>query len=217
MLTHARRTGIRPIEIGRQIIAVMDDQAATHNGDVAQRYVVGLHKSDLSALRDFSKALLSELRQAIANHAKFEGYTIAGEADVTLEEDVALRIGSCVVTPGEAAANQQAVSAHSKPIAQPHQHAALRAVVVLADGSRHTLDGDLVTIGRQASCTIMIADNNLSRVHARFRTGDDGWTIEDLGSTNGTKVNGVLITEPTLLTSGQSIALGSLQLVFEQA
>jgi hypothetical protein len=198
VLTRARRTGIRPIEIGRQIIAAMDDQAATHNGDVAQRYVVGLHKSDLSALRDFSKALLSELRQAIANHAKFEGYTIAGEAD-------------------EAAANQQAVSAHSKPIAQPHQHAALRAVVVLADGSRHTLDGDLVTIGRQASCTIVIADNNISRVHARFRNEEGGWTIEDLGSTNGTKVNGVLITEPTLLTSGQSIALGSLQLVFEQA
>ena len=211
MLTRTRRTGIRPIEIGRQIIAAMDDQAATHNGDVAHRYVVGLHKSDLGALSDSVKPLLSELRQAIANHAKFEGYNIAGEADVALEEDVAQRIGSCVVTVGKTATTPR------EPIAQPHQQVVTPAVVVLTDGSRHTLDGDLVTIGRQASCTIVIADNNISRVHARFRAVDNGWTIEDLGSTNGTKVNGVLITEPTLLSHGQLIALGSLQLHFEQA
>jgi len=211
VLTRTRRTGIRPIEIGRQIIAAMDDQAATHNGDVAHRYVVGLHKSDLGALSDSVKPLLSELRQAIANHAKFEGYNIAGEADVALEEDVAQRIGSCVVTVGKTATTPR------EPIAQPHQQVVTPAVVVLTDGSRHTLDGDLVTIGRQASCTIVIADNNISRVHARFRAVDNGWTIEDLGSTNGTKVNGVLITEPTLLSHGQLIALGSLQLHFEQA
>ena len=209
MLTRTRRTGIRPIEIGRQIIAAMDNQAIEQDGRVAQRYVVGLHKSDLAALSDALKPLMSELRQAIANHAKFEGYNIAGEADVVLEEDVAQRIGSCVVTVGNTATTPR------EPITQ--QLAVKPAAVVLADGSRHLLDGDLVTIGRQASCTIVIADNNISRVHARFRVGDNAWTIEDLGSTNGTKVNGVLITEPTLLSHGQLIALGSLQLHFEQA
>ena len=209
MLTRTRRTGIRPIEIGRQIIAAMDNQAIEQDGRVAQRYVVGLHKSDLAALSDALKPLMSELRQAIANHAKFEGYNIAGEADVVLEEDVAQRIGSCVVTVGNTATTPR------EPVAQ--QLAVKPAAVVLADGSRHPLDGDLVTIGRQASCTIVIADNNISRVHARFRAVDNGWTIEDLGSTNGTKVNGVLITEPTLLSHGQLIALGSLQLHFEQA
>ena len=209
MLTRTRRTGIRPIEIGRQIIAAMDDQATEQDGRVAQRYVVGLHKSDLAALSDALKPLMSELRQAIANHAKFEGYNIAGEANVVLEEDVAQRIGSCVIKVGNTATTPR------EPIAQ--QLAVKPAAVVLADGSRHLLDGDLVTIGRQASCTIVIADNNISRVHARFRAGDNAWTIEDLGSTNGTKVNGVLITEPTLLSHGQLIALGSLQLHFEQA
>jgi len=211
VLTRTRTTGIRPIEIGRQIIAAMDDQAATNNGDVAQRYVVGLHKLDLGTLSEFTKPLLSELRQAIANHAKFEGYNIAGEADVALEEDVSQRVGSCVVKTVKTASTPR------EPIAPTHQQAVKPAVVVLADGSRHMLDGDLVTIGRQASCTIVIADNNISRVHARFRAGDNGWTIEDLGSTNGTKVSGVLITEPTLLSHGQLIGLGSLQMHFEQA
>jgi hypothetical protein len=189
----------------------MDEQAATHNGDVANRYVVGLHKSDLASLSDSVKPLLSELRQAIANHAKFEGYNIAGEAEVALEEDVAQRIGSCVVKLGKTVTKPQ------EPLAQPRHLDTTPAAVVLADGTRHRLDGDLVTIGRQASCTIVIADNNISRVHARFRASDNGWTIEDLGSTNGTTVNGVLITEPTLLSHGQLIALGSLQLHFEQA
>ena len=211
MLTRTRTTGIRPIEIGRQIIAAMDDQAAMQNGDVAQRYVVGLHKSDLAALSNSVKPLLSELRQAIANHAKYEGYNIAGEAEVALEEDVAQRVGSCVVKLGKKATKPQ------EPLVQPHQLDATPAAVVLADGTRHRLDGDLVTIGRQASCTIVIADNNISRVHARFRNDENGWTIEDLGSTNGTKVNGVLITEPTPLSHSQIIALGALQLHFEQA
>ena len=189
----------------------MDNQALEQDGRVAQRYVVGLHKSDLGALNDAIKPLLSELRQAITNHAKFEGYNIAGEADVVLEEDAAQRIGSCVVKADEM------TSAPKEPIAQLHRPIVMPAFVVLTDGTRHSLDGDLVTIGRQASCTIVIADNNISRVHARFRSADNGWTIEDLGSTNGTKVNEVLIIEPTLLSHGQVIALGSLQLRFEQA
>ena len=211
MLTRTRRTGIRPIDIGRQIIAAMDDQAATDNGQLAQRYVVGLHKSDLASLSDSVKPLLSELRQAIANHAKYENYNIAGEAEVSLEEDVSQRIGSCAVKVGKTIKTPQ------EPIAQVLQQVVKPAALVLADGTRHPLDGDLVTIGRQASCTIVIADNNISRVHARFRGGDHGWTIEDLGSTNGTKVNDVLIIEPTLLSHGHVIALGSLQLHFEQA
>ncbi len=214
MLTRTRHDGIRPIEIGRQMVAAMDDQAEANSGQVANRYVIGLHKSDLAALHDAMKPLLSELRQAITNHAQFEGYSLSGEAEVVLEEDVAMRLGSCTVAITEQIATEQTAS---KNPAQHSTHSAHKCSVVLPDGSNHTLDGDLVTIGRQASCTIVIADNNISRVHARFRAGVNGWTIEDLGSTNGTKVNGVLITEPTLVSHGQLIALGSLQLHFEQA
>ena len=219
MLTRTRRDGIRPIEIGRQIVAAMDDRAESTSGQVAHRYVVGLHKSDLAALGDAMKPLLSELRQAITNHARFEGYSLSGEAEVVLEEDVAMRLGSCSVTIAEPVATEpmateQIVSERPAQHSTPPAH---KYSVVLADGLSHTLEGDLVTIGRQASCTIVIHDNNISRVHARFRADSDGWTIEDLGSTNGTRVAGVLITEPTALVGGQTIALGSLQMRFEQA
>ena len=209
MLTRTRRNGIRPIQIGREVIALMDEQAQSELDQVGHQYTIGLHKNDLAALTDALKPLMSELRQAVANHAKFEGYTLSGEAEVVLVEDAAVQIGSCVVAVAKSIA-AESPAPQSTPAA--HKYSVLMAV-----GSRHTLDGDLVTIGRQASCTIVIADSNISRVHARFRAGDNGWTIEDLGSTNGTKVNGVLITEPTLLSHGQLIALGTLQLQFEQA
>ena len=191
------------------MVVLMDEQAQSGVDQVGHQYTIGLHKNDLAALTDALKPLMSELRQAIANHAKFEGYTLSGEAEVVLVEDAAVQIGSCVVTVAKPIATERPAS-QSTP-------AALKYSVLMADGSRHTLDGDLVTVGRQASCTIVIADSNISRVHARFRAGDNGWTIEDLASTNGTKVDGVLITEPTLLSNGQLIALGTLQLHFEQA
>ena len=214
MLTRTRRDGIRPIEIGRQIVAAMDNQAEANNRQVAHRYVVGLHKSDLAALSDAMKPLVSELRQAVTNHAQFEGYSLSGEVEVVLQEDVAMRLGSCAVT------TTQPLPVKPMAVEPPAQHStpsATKYSVVLADGSHHTLDGDLVTIGRQDSCTIVIRDNNISRVHARLRPDSDGWTIEDLGSTNGTRVAGELITEPTVLVEGQMIALGSLQMRFERA
>jgi hypothetical protein len=187
----------------------MDDQAQSGADQVGHQYTIGLHKTDLAALTDALKPLMSELRQAIANHAKFEGYSLSGEAEVVLVEDAAVQVGSCVVTVTKPVAAERPAQQSVPSIG--------KSSVLMADGSRHALDGDLVTIGRQASCTIVIADSNISRVHARFRAADNGWTIEDLGSTNGTKVNGVLITEPTLLSHGQLIALGTVQLQFEQA
>ena len=211
MLTRTRRNGIRPIEIGREVIALMDEQAQSGVNQIGHRYTIGLHKNDLAALSDAIKPLMSELRQAIDNHAKFERYSLSGEAEVVLVEDVAVQVGSCAVA--VAVAKPTATERPApKSIPPAHQYS-----VLMADGSRHILEGDLVTVGRQASCTIVIADSNISRVHARFRAGDNGWTIEDLSSTNGTKVNGVLITEPTPLSHGQLIALGTLQLQFEQA
>ena len=187
----------------------MDDQAQSGLDQIGHQYTIGLHKNDIAALTDALKPLMSELRQAIANHAKFEGYTLSGEAEVVLIEDAAVQVGSCAVAVAKPVASERPA-----PQSTPTAH---KYSVLMADGSRHTLDGDLVTVGRQASCSIVIADSNISRVHARFRAVDNGWTIEDLGSTNGTKVDGVLITEPTLLSHGQLIALGTLQLHFEQA
>ena len=89
--------------------------------------------------------------------------------------------------------------------------------LVLPDGSRHVLETERVTVGRQSTCSIVIKDTNVSREHAQFRRGRDGWTVRDLGSTNGTKINGVRVEGEQLLANGDVVLVGSIPVRFEIA
>ena len=82
-------------------------------------------------------------------------------------------------------------------------------------GTKFPLEGDVATIGRQATCSVHIPDINVSRLHAELRRSGDTWTIEDRGSTNGTKVNDEMIVTPTALKAGDTVSLGTVQLVVE--
>jgi len=87
--------------------------------------------------------------------------------------------------------------------------------LVLDDGTRFELTNDKNIIGRQTTCDIVIADHNVSRVHAEIRIVHETWQIDDRGSTNGTRVNGAVIVEPTPLASGDVIAFGAVNIRFE--
>jgi serine phosphatase RsbU (regulator of sigma subunit) len=79
-----------------------------------------------------------------------------------------------------------------------------------ADGERFemSVDSDVV-IGRSTTADVTISDRFLSRKHARlFRDGDD-WLVEDLGSRNGTLVNGVKIASPAAVESGDVIGISA--------
>lgn len=72
----------------------------------------------------------------------------------------------------------------------------------------HALEKDQTTIGRSAGNELVLADPEVSRRHARVLRKDDGFTIEDLGSTNGTFINGRRINRLTRLAHGDIIDLG---------
>ena len=75
---------------------------------------------------------------------------------------------------------------------------ATSATLVQPDGTSHVLGGQPVTIGRSSSCSIPIADGDISRRHAVIRPVGDRFVVADLGSTNGTIVNGAPVAEHTL-------------------
>jgi len=85
-----------------------------------------------------------------------------------------------------------------------------------ARGAKRALPPPVATlvIGRGDEATWVILDEDLSRTHAEVRRGWDGVTIADLDSKNGTKLDGVTITEPTPLTDGVAIQLGNVVLRF---
>jgi len=71
-----------------------------------------------------------------------------------------------------------------------------------------------MTVGRDPSSRIVLSDDKCSRRHAEIELESDGWSIEDLNSRNGTKINGTRITERVPLTTGDVIGIGSLELLF---
>ena len=71
--------------------------------------------------------------------------------------------------------------------------------------------------GRDADCSLVIDATTVSRHHARLRVQSGTTTIEDLGSTNGTHVDGVRISAATPVKAGSTIALGSAELLVKAA
>ena len=75
-------------------------------------------------------------------------------------------------------------------------------------GQRHGL-GEEVTLGRAAGCTVTVDDNYASQLHARVFTRDGELHVEDLGSTNGTYLNGSKVSSPTPLKRGDQLKVGA--------
>ena len=102
---------------------------------------------------------------------------------------------------------------YAPTVAAPRYGAALGRVQ-LPSGERVNVGQRVVTIGRLPECTITLTDPNVSRRHAEIRPGDE-IVIVDLGSTNGTKVNGLRIQGERVLVDGDIVSMGSTHLRFE--
>jgi hypothetical protein len=106
------------------------------------------------------------------------------------------------------------VAAAAAAAAAPVLHGA-PATIVLPSGQRLAVTAQALTIGRLPECTVVLNDPNVSRRHAEVRRGLHGTTVVDLGSTNGTKVNGQRITAEHTLAAGDIITVGNTHLRFE--
>jgi hypothetical protein len=139
-------------------------------------------------------------------HSNDEDVVSAGRVSATGAGDESVTV---VVTPATMATPTAPSVASSAT--------SVTCALVLPDGSRHVLETERVTVGRQSTCSIVIKDTNVSREHAQFRRGRDGWTVRDLGSTNGTKINGVRVEGEQLLANGDVVLVGSIPVRFEIA
>lgn len=78
------------------------------------------------------------------------------------------------------------------------------------NGQRWQIDQELI-IGRDTSCDVVISDRQVSRFHARLTPNEDGVLLEDLGSKNGTYLNGNRLEDPTLLSDGDMLQISLVQ------
>lgn len=77
-------------------------------------------------------------------------------------------------------------------------------------GQRWPLSQTIV-LGREASCDVVVADRQISRFHARITPTTEGAILEDLGSKNGTHLNGIPLTAPVVLQDGDLVSVAMAQ------
>ncbi|SDS61438.1 FHA domain-containing protein FhaB/FipA [Microlunatus soli] len=92
-------------------------------------------------------------------------------------------------------------------------------VMTITNGSNAGMSAELaagmIMIGRGADCQLILDDDYVSTRHARVVAGENGIYIEDLGSTNGSYVNGLRITAPTTITLQDTVRIGKTVLKLE--
>lgn len=196
----ALRSELQPVAIGRRLTREMDlGRRVGVNGLLAPNaFVVHLSPSDFDRFEPFLDALVRELEEAAREHARVEEYEFVGPVTVSVVEDPGLRPGLFDVE----------ADAREGPLGLP------AGSLVLPNGERIVLGPEPVTVGRLPECTIVVGDPNVSRRHAEVRRQGNDVVVVDLGSTNGTRVNGVPVHERAL-ADGDQITVGTTVIVFE--
>ena len=237
LFARAFSSRVTPMQMGRRLLQTVDaerDLDAQGRRTVPNTYVVQVSPADREGLADIEPALLYELTEALRQHVKAEGYHVSGKARVTLRTNPDLRRGRIDVTAknteadGQAEQPAPAATATSVPTAATEPEAAPLAPVIalptadapppvltVPGGQRVELHEGHYVVGRHLECDIVISDSNVSRRHAEFVCAGRDVIVRDLGSTNGTKVNGVLVKGDQLLQHGDVIGFGTAQLRFE--
>ena len=104
---------------------------------------------------------------------------------------------------------------HDEP--EPSPASAAIAAIVEKGGTRHPVGDTRLRMGRSTDNSVQIADNQASRLHAEVRYENGQHHIVDLGSTNGTFVNGIQIEKTYTLSHGDIIRIGATELRYESS
>jgi len=196
----AFKSGLQPVELGRRLTREMDlHRTVGVNGVIVpNNFTVALSAPDDRRFDSFRDALIRTLADAVREHARDESYRFIGPVNVALERDANLGAGQFLV---------------SSVVAEAPGGASVGAVA-LPDGTRVNVLEEPLTVGRLPECDIVLNDTNVSRRHAEVRRRGNEFVVIDLGSTNGTKVNGRGIKEQRLV-DGDEITFGSSSVRFE--
>jgi hypothetical protein len=208
------RSGVQPVEIAKRVVRSMDDGKQVSMNEVwaPNRFEVSLSAEDAPRFQQIETALVTELSSVVRENAAERHWGLMGPPEVELFVDNALRKGDLTV---EASLVQGEQPVAAPEPAAPTKRAQLR---VLENGGVRAIpvDRELLTIGRLADCEVVVDDTGASRRHAQVRTIDGVSTLTDLGSTNGTKVNGRDV-QTARLADGDHITVGTTQIEYRSA
>jgi len=226
------RRPIQPAEIGRKLERAMEDSRVVSVGGplVANDYRAELHPQDMTAFANFINPLGQQLAGWLAEQITERGYQTLGPVTVQLFSNTtvgrqsirvdaqtiptATMVGSAL--PGQRTAFY--METQPPPAAPPTPHEApmthgLRLLNGPGKDRIFTIRAATTTIGRGTDNDLVLESTDVSRHHARIEFAGGHWRLIDLGSTNGTKLNGQPVRD-SALRLGDRIDFGSRQLEF---
>ncbi len=228
------RARLQPVEIAKRLSREMEAGRVVGVSSVLvpNYYEVSLSPSDYATFAPIRASLEGDLARYLARFAREHNYSTTDDPEVHVFSDPTLRprrvaaIGRLTEAPGLAPSTPSAPPSTERldpTRMMPRLDAAVVSAPVEAPGpavltlgeTMYPLAGDNVSLGRGLENNIVLEDRRVSRIHARLVNTGGYWTVRDEASTNGTFVNGRMVTQH-VLKNGDRLSLGGLELTFGQ-
>lgn len=192
------RSGLAPIEITSALRQELDTRAAVVSRDrilVPNKFVVRLGRTDFQRMSAMGPTLIDELTQLVQTHATAQGYQFAGGIDIRLSEDTGLSEGMIRI---------ESQNAKGQIAWTP---------ILDVAGKRYPIVKSRTVIGRGSDADITVDDTGTSRRHVEVLWDGTRAQVNDLGSTNGSQLNGEPVTKAALAPDSV-ITIGRTRIVF---
>lgn len=188
------RSGVQPVEIASGLKRELDIGSVIVDRDrvlAPNRFLVRVSPTDGKRLLGMGDSLERELVGVVMKHAKRQGYQLLGDADVELRIDESLHTGVLSIDASQV------------------EGGIAWSAVIEVDGVRHPLRQGTTVVGRGSDANIRITDTAASRQHLQLIWDGKAGIARDLGSTNGSKINGqrfreAALSPDTVITIGQT-------------
>lgn len=208
------RSGVQPVELAKRLIKEMDAGRTVGVTEVWAPNHVAFHLSpdDGERLEQAEAAMIAELKNVIRENASERGWGLVGPPEVEFFVDDRMKKGDFMCTATLVEGAEKVEPAVTPGPASPG------LLIVNEDGAARSvpLAAEALTIGRLPDCDITLKDKGASRRHAQIRTVDGVSTLTDLGSTNGTRLNGQTV-QSRQLEDGDRITIGATVLEYRRS
>lgn len=192
------KSGLQPVEITSALRRELDTKAAIVSRDrilAPNRFTVRMATADFQRMSGLGPALVDELMQLVQQHAASQRYQFAGGLSITLAEDRTLTEGMVQV---DSSTVQGGVS---------------WTPVLDINGKRYPLIKSRTVIGRGSDADITVDDSGTSRRHVEILWDGSRAQVRDLGSTNGSQLNGSPVKQ-AILEPESTVTIGRTNIVF---
>jgi hypothetical protein len=228
VFARAFKGDVEPVELAAALKRELDNTARILSRDrrlVPNHFTLELGPGDFQRLSAYGRTLNQELANELRDHADIQRYTFSGPIEIELTQADQLPTGKFAVRSAtvsapprpEPPANDGRTVQHTAPMQPPSRPAPARRgtpqVMLEVNGRRRPINPPGVVLGRGTDADIQINDPGVSRRHAEIRLMPEGpegvrVVLVDLGSTNGTLVNGRRTAEAEL-TDGSTVKIGN--------